>query len=56
LPKASDRYKYLFMSIDTFTKWIKSRSIVNITQEAAVHNGTQFKSKKFERCCVDFDI
>jgi transposase InsO family protein len=36
LPKAPGGYKFLFISIDTFTKWMEAMPVVNITQEAAV--------------------
>lgn len=37
LPKAKGGYKYLFVSIVTFTKWIEVEPVANITQEAAVN-------------------
>jgi transposase InsO family protein len=36
LPRASGGFRFLFVAIDTFTKWIEAMSVVNITQEAAV--------------------
>jgi hypothetical protein len=36
LPKAPSGFKYLFVGIDTFSKWMKVMPTVNITQEAAV--------------------
>jgi hypothetical protein len=36
LPKATGGFKFLFIGIDTFTKWMKATPVVNITHEAAV--------------------
>jgi transposase InsO family protein len=36
LPKAPGGFRYLFIEIDTFTKWMEAMPAVNITQEAAV--------------------
>jgi transposase InsO family protein len=36
LPKAPGGFKYLFVAIDTFTKWIEAMPVANISQEAAV--------------------
>jgi transposase InsO family protein len=36
LPRALGGFRYLFIGIDTFTKWIEVMPVVNITQEAAV--------------------
>jgi hypothetical protein len=36
LPRAPGGFRYLFVRIDTFTKWIEAMPVVNITQEAAV--------------------
>jgi transposase InsO family protein len=36
LSKASGGFKFLVVTIDTFTKWMKAMPVVNITQEAAV--------------------
>jgi hypothetical protein len=36
LPRAPGGFRYLFIRIDTFTKWIEVMSVVNIMQEAAV--------------------
>jgi hypothetical protein len=36
LPRAPGGFRYLFVGIDTFTKWMKVVLVVNITQEAAV--------------------
>jgi hypothetical protein len=36
LPWAPSGFRYLFIRIDTFTKWMEVVPIVNITQEAAV--------------------
>jgi transposase InsO family protein len=36
LPRAPGGFRYLFVGIDTFTKWIEAMPVVNIMQEAAV--------------------
>jgi hypothetical protein len=36
LPKAPGAFEFLFVTIDTFTKWMEAMPIANITQEAAV--------------------
>jgi hypothetical protein len=36
LPRALRGFRFLFVVIDTFTKWIEVMPVVNITQEAAV--------------------
>jgi transposase InsO family protein len=36
LPRAPGSFRYLFVRIDTFTKWMEVMPAVNITQEAAV--------------------
>jgi hypothetical protein len=36
LPRALGRFRFLFVAIDTFTKWMEVMPIVNITQDAAV--------------------
>jgi hypothetical protein len=36
LPRAPGGFKYLFVGVDTFTKWMEVMQAVNITQEAAV--------------------
>jgi hypothetical protein len=36
LPRAPGGFKFLFVAIDTFIKWMKAMLVVNITQEAAV--------------------
>jgi hypothetical protein len=36
LPKAPEGFRFLFVTINTFTKWIEAMPVVNITQEAAV--------------------
>jgi hypothetical protein len=36
LPRASEGFRFLFVAIDTLTKWMEAMPIVNITQEAAV--------------------
>jgi hypothetical protein len=36
LPRALGGFKFLFVVIDTFTKWMEAMSVVNITQEATV--------------------
>jgi transposase InsO family protein len=35
LPKAPDGFRYLFVGIDMFTKWMEVVLVVNITQKAA---------------------
>jgi transposase InsO family protein len=35
-PRAPGDFRYLFVGIDTFTKWMEAVPAVNITQEAAV--------------------
>ena len=35
-PKAKGGFKFLFVAIDTFTKWIEAEPVRNITKEAAV--------------------
>jgi hypothetical protein len=36
LPRAPRGFRFLFVVIDTFTKWMEAMPVVNITQEAAV--------------------
>jgi transposase InsO family protein len=36
LPRELGGFKFLFVAIDTFTKWIEALRVVNITQDAAV--------------------
>jgi transposase InsO family protein len=36
LPRALEGFRYLFIRIDMFTKWIEAMPVVNITQEAAI--------------------
>jgi hypothetical protein len=36
LPRAPGGIRYLFIGVDTFTKWMEVVPIVNITQDAAV--------------------
>jgi hypothetical protein len=36
LPKAPGGFRFLFIAIDTFTKWMKAMPVVNIMQEAAI--------------------
>jgi hypothetical protein len=36
LPRAPGGFRFLFISIDTFTKWMEAMPVVNIMQEAAV--------------------
>jgi transposase InsO family protein len=36
LPRTQGGFKYLFVGIDTFTKWIEAIPMVNITQEATI--------------------
>jgi hypothetical protein len=35
LPRAPGGFRFLFISINTFTKWMEATQVVNITQEAA---------------------
>jgi hypothetical protein len=35
-PRASGGFRFLFVVIDTFTKWMEAIPVVNITQEAVV--------------------
>jgi transposase InsO family protein len=36
LPRAPGGFRFLFVTIDTFTKWMEAMPVVNITQDAAV--------------------
>jgi transposase InsO family protein len=36
LPRASGGFRFLFIGINIFTKWMEAISVVNITQEATV--------------------
>jgi hypothetical protein len=36
IPRASGGLRFLFVGVDTFTKWMEVTPVVNITQEAAV--------------------
>jgi transposase-like protein len=36
LPRAPGGFRFLFIAIDTFTKWMEAMLVVNITQEVAV--------------------
>jgi transposase InsO family protein len=36
LPRAPGGFRFLFVRVDMFTKWIEATPVVNITQEAAV--------------------
>jgi saccharopine dehydrogenase-like NADP-dependent oxidoreductase len=36
MPKALGGFRYLFVRVDTFTKWMEAMSAVNITQETTV--------------------
>jgi transposase InsO family protein len=36
LPRAPGGFKFLFVAIDTFIKWMEAMLVVNITQETAV--------------------
>jgi transposase InsO family protein len=36
LPRSPGGFRYLFVGVDTFTKWMEVMPTVNITQEAAV--------------------
>jgi hypothetical protein len=33
---APGRFRFLFVAIDTFTKWMEAMPVANITQEAAL--------------------
>jgi hypothetical protein len=36
LPRAPEGFRFLFVGVDTFTKWMEATLVVNITQEATV--------------------
>jgi hypothetical protein len=36
LPRAPGEFRFLFIAVDTLTKWIEATQVVNITQEVAV--------------------
>jgi hypothetical protein len=36
LPRAPGGFRFLFVIIDIFTKWMEGMSVVNITQDVAV--------------------
>jgi transposase InsO family protein len=36
LLRASGGFRYLFVGVDAFTKWMEAMPVVNITQDAAV--------------------
>jgi transposase InsO family protein len=36
LPRASEGFRFLFVTINTFTKWLEAMPVINITQEATV--------------------
>jgi hypothetical protein len=36
LARALEGFRFLFIGIDTFTKWMEATTVVNITQEATV--------------------
>jgi hypothetical protein len=36
LPRAPKGFRFLFVAIDMFTKWMEAMPVVNVTQEAAV--------------------
>jgi saccharopine dehydrogenase-like NADP-dependent oxidoreductase len=36
LPRAPGGFRYLFVGINTVTKWIEAMPVVNITQEAVI--------------------
>jgi transposase InsO family protein len=35
LPRAPGGFRFIFVGVDTFTKWMEATLVVNITQEAA---------------------
>jgi hypothetical protein len=59
LPRAPGGFRYLFIGIDTFTKWIEVMLVIyrfGTPKRVLMNNGTQFKGAKFVRCCTDFGI
>jgi hypothetical protein len=36
LPRAPGGFRYLFVEVDTFTKWMEAMPAINITHEAVV--------------------
>jgi transposase InsO family protein len=36
LPRAPGGFRFLFITVDTFTKWMEAMRVANITQEAVV--------------------
>jgi hypothetical protein len=36
LPRATGGFRFLFLAIDTFTKWMEAMPVVNITQDTSV--------------------
>jgi hypothetical protein len=36
LPRAPGEFRFLFIMIDTFTKWMEAMPVTNITQEAVL--------------------
>jgi hypothetical protein len=36
LPRVLGGFRFLFVAIDTFTKWMEAMPVVNITQDVAV--------------------
>jgi hypothetical protein len=36
LPRMAGGFKFLFVAIDKFTKWMEAMQVVNITEDAAI--------------------
>jgi hypothetical protein len=48
LPRAPGGFRFLFVTIDMFTKWMEAMPVANITKEAAV----KFLHSIIYRFCV----